>query len=85
MYRAQSAGGTAWYVLESDGFAPITEIQGWLLLAQPETKTLAYRGLAKAGPLSTDLSTVNRTTSSQHAITAGLPTAKPQLHPLEPH
>lgn len=76
VYRAQSASGAAWYVLEKDGFAPITEMQGWLLLAQPMTKARAYRGRS-AEPLETDTATVNKTRSSQDPIPPGFPKTKP--------
>lgn len=72
-------GGTSWYVLLDDGFAPITEPQASLLLAQPETKTLAYQGRPRVEALTTDNATVNSKTSAQSLIKPGSPTTMPHF------
>ncbi|MCO6011608.1 type VII secretion protein EccB [Actinoallomurus purpureus] len=72
----------AWYVLLSDGFAQITETQGILLLAEPQTKENAYHGQA-AVARDTDFGTVTSKPSTQHVMDARLPQTMPDFVPWD--
>ena len=78
VYRATFGGGTNWYVLESDGFAPISDTQGWLLLAEPATATVAYPG-QQAVPLPTTVARANAQQSSMKVIDSRLPPTLPRF------
>jgi type VII secretion protein EccB len=73
----------AWYALVSDGFAQISQTQGWLLLADPDTKRLAYQGQA-AVPLEIDLGTVTSKPSSQRLLNPNLPPTVPSFVRWDP-
>jgi hypothetical protein len=79
VYKVAAVGGTSWYVLLQDGFAHITEPQGSLLLAQPETKKLAYQGRPRVEPLTTDTATINSKTSGQSLLKPGSPLTMPRF------
>jgi type VII secretion protein EccB len=81
VYRAQSGGGMTWYVLVDSGFARISETQGWLLLAEPETKNFAYGGRT-AEPLTTDLATAN-SKSAPPLLDSRLPQTLPSFIPWD--
>jgi type VII secretion protein EccB len=80
VYKAPSG---AWYALVSDGFAQISQTQGWLLLADPDTKRLAYQGQA-AVPLEIDLGTVTSKPSSQRLLNPNLPQTLPSFVRWDP-
>jgi type VII secretion protein EccB len=78
VYRATFGGTTNWYVLLDDGFARISETQGWLLLAEPQTATVAYPG-QQPGPLPTTVATANSQQSSKNVFDPRLPPALPKF------
>lgn len=80
VFKASPGGGT--YVLLTDGFAQISETQGALLLAEPQTKSLAYHG-QPAVTKQIDLGTVTSKPSSQRLLDAGLPPTLPKFVPWD--
>jgi type VII secretion protein EccB len=78
VYKAILGGTTNWYVLLSDGFARISGTQGALLLAEPQTATLAYPG-QQPGPLPTTVATATSRPSSKNIFASGLPPAVPNF------
>jgi hypothetical protein len=76
VYRASFGGSTNWYVLLDDGFAPISATQGWLLLAEPATATMAYPG-QQAVPLQTTVATANSQHSQHDELETRLPPTLP--------
>jgi type VII secretion protein EccB len=80
VFKASPGGGT--YVLLTDGFAQISETQGSLLLAEPETKTLAYHGQA-AVPRQIDVAAVTSKPSTQRLLDPGLPPTVPRFVPWD--
>jgi len=80
VFKASPGGGT--YVLLTDGFAQISETQGSLLLAEPETKTLAYHG-QPAVPKPIDVAAVTSKPSSQRLLDSGLPPTVPHFLPWD--
>ncbi|MEV0403558.1 type VII secretion protein EccB [Actinoallomurus sp. NPDC050550] len=73
----------AYYVLTSDGFAQVSGTQAILLLAEPDTKRLAYHGQA-AVARDTDFGTVTSKPSSQHLLDSRLPQTLPDFVPWDP-
>ncbi|GAB3987996.1 type VII secretion protein EccB [Actinoallomurus acanthiterrae] len=73
----------AYYVLLSDGFAQVSGTQAILLLAEPDTKRLAYHGQA-AVARDTDFGTVTSKPSSQHLLDSRLPPTLPDFVPWDP-
>jgi type VII secretion protein EccB len=82
VYRASIGGVTNWYVLLDDGFAPISATQGWLLLAEPATATMAYPG-QQAVPLPTTVAAANSKLSRHNELQTGLPPTLPTFLPWE--
>jgi type VII secretion protein EccB len=81
VYRASFGGATNWYVLLQDGFARISDTQGWLLLAEPAA-TVAYPG-QQAVPLSTTVATANSLQSSKNVFDPRLPPTLPNFVPWD--
>ncbi|GAA4640693.1 type VII secretion protein EccB [Actinoallomurus vinaceus] len=73
----------AYYVLMSDGFAQVTGTQATLLLAEPDTKRLAYHGQA-AVARDTDFGTVTSKPSAQHVLDSRLPATLPDFVSWDP-
>ncbi|GGO18065.1 type VII secretion protein EccB [Microbispora rosea subsp. aerata] len=66
-----------WYVLLSDGLAPITLTQATLLLADPGIKA-AY-GKRPRRPITIDAATANASLSKQNVLGGGLPETLPEV------
>ncbi|NBE99236.1 type VII secretion protein EccB [Nonomuraea sp. KC401] len=81
VYTVQGVSGAAarWYVLLSDGLAPITLTQATLLLEDPAIKRAYGKQVAK--PLEIDAATANSKTSRQNLAVSGLPTTLPKVVP----
>ncbi|HEY9521889.1 MAG TPA: type VII secretion protein EccB [Thermopolyspora sp.] len=72
-----AGGPTRWYVLLSDGLAPITVTQATLLLEDPASRA-AY-GRRPVRPISIDAATANGSPSSKQVIGGGLPATMPKV------
>ncbi|MFI0350681.1 type VII secretion protein EccB [Actinomadura sp. 9N407] len=85
VFKADTGGGTNWYVLLEDGLSQISQTQARLLLSDPVTKT-AYPGrLAEALP--TDLPSATALQSRTRLFSDALPAAMPKFTawtPTEP-
>ncbi|MFI7450717.1 type VII secretion protein EccB [Nonomuraea sp. NPDC049714] len=66
-----------WYVLLSDGLAPITSVQARLLLEDPDSKK-AY-GSRPALPITIDAASANASPSKQKVLDDSLPTTMPEV------
>jgi hypothetical protein len=66
-----------WYVLLSDGLAPITAVQARLLLEDPNSRK-AY-GSRPALPITIDAASANASPSKQNVLDRSLPTAMPTM------
>jgi type VII secretion protein EccB len=78
VYQATLGNTTSWYVLLSDGFARISKTQADLLLAEPQTATVAYPGQS-ATALPTTVATVNARQSGQNVFDPRLPPTLPKF------
>jgi ESX secretion system ATPase EccB len=78
VYTATLGGTTNWYVLLKDGFARISHTQAQLLLAEPQTATMAYPGQQPAA-LQTTVATAGSRQSSHNVFDAKLPPTLPNF------